>query len=106
MARLASQSRGNTAPDLREAGVDRGPPLAFTFDGAPISGFDGESVAAALLAAGIPMLRRSPKDDAPRGAFCWMGICQECTVVVGGHRRPACRTPVTEGLTVVSGTIA
>ena len=106
MAWFASQSRGNPAPDLREAGLDRGPPLAFSFDGTSVGGFAGESVAAALLAAGIPILRRSPRGDAPRGAFCWMGICQECTVVVDGHRRPACRTPVTEGLAVLSGTIA
>ena len=106
MAWFASQSRGKTASNLREAGLDRGPPLAFTFDGAPVRGYAGESVAAALLATGIPLLRRSPREDAPRGAFCWMGICQECTVVVDGHRRPACRTPVTEGLAVLSGTIA
>ena len=106
MARGASQSEGIAAPVLREPGLDRGPPLAFTFDGTPIQGFAGESVAAALLAAGITMLRRSPRGHAPRGAFCWMGICQECTVVVEGHRRPACRTPVAEGLAVLAGTIA
>ncbi|MGI3903611.1 MAG: (2Fe-2S)-binding protein [Janthinobacterium lividum] len=106
MAWFASQSRGNTTPDLREAELDRGLPLAFTFDGAPVRGYAGESVAAALLATGLPLLRRSPREGAPRGAFCWMGICQECTVVIDGHRRPACRTPVTQNLTVLSGTIA
>lgn len=106
MARSASQSIETTSTGLRQAGLDRGPPLAFTFDGGPVRGYAGESVAAALLAAGRPVLRRSPRGDAPRGAFCWMGICQECTVVVDGHRRPACRTPVTDGLTVLSGTIA
>ena len=106
MARSASQSTGRPTATLRQAGVDRGPPLAFTFDGEAVEGYAGESVAAALLAAGRPVLRRSPRGDAPRGAFCWMGLCQECTVVVDGHRRPACRTPVTEGLAVVSGTVA
>lgn len=95
-----------TPADLREPGVERGPALAFTFDGMPVRGFAGESVAAALLAAGITAMRRSPRDGAPRGAFCWMGICQECTVVVDGQRRPACRTPVAPGLVVLPGTIA
>ena len=106
MAWIASQSTREEAPGLREGGLDRGPPLAFTFDGAPVGGYAGESVAAALLAAGISTLRRSPRDGAPRGAFCWVGICQECTVVVDGRRRPACGTAVTEGLVVLSGTIA
>ncbi len=106
MAMSVSQSTGTGGSDLREAGLDRGPPLGFTFDGAPVRGFAGESVAAALLAAGITTLRRSPNGDAPRGAFCWMGICQECTVVVDGRRRPACRTSVREGAAVLSGTIA
>ena len=101
-----SQSEARHRTPLRQAGIDRGPPLAFTFDARQVDGYEGESIAAALLAAGITALRRSPRDGAPRGAFCWMGLCQECTVVVDGHRRPACRTPVTEGLAVVSGTVA
>ena len=106
MGSILSQSTREGAPDLREAGLDRGPPLGFTFDGVPVRGYAGESIAAALLAGGITSLRRSPAGDAPRGAFCWMGICQECTVVVDGRRRPACRTPVRDGSSVESGTVA
>lgn len=107
MQMAGSQSTAAESPaDLREAGIARGPALAFTFDGRPVRGFAGESVAAALLAAGITTLRRSPRDGAPRGAFCWMGVCQECTVVVDGQRRPACRMPVAAGLVVLPGTIA
>ncbi len=103
---VGSQSTRAEAPDLREAGLDRGPSLGFTFDGAAMRGYAGETVAAALLAAGLVALRRSPRGDAPRGAFCWMGVCQECTVVIDGHRRPACRTALAEGMTVLSGTVA
>ncbi len=74
-------------------------------DGRPVEAHAGESLAAALLAAGIRMLRRSPRDGAPRGAFCWMGLCQECTVTVEGVRRPACRVEARDGLVVRSGTI-
>ena len=89
----------------RMTGVERGAPVRFTFDGEPVEAFAGESIAAAALASGIRILRRSPSSDEPRGTFCWMGSCQECVVVVGGVRRPACRTPVAEGLVVKSGTI-
>jgi D-hydroxyproline dehydrogenase subunit gamma len=80
--------------------------VRFTFEGNTIDAFAGESVAAALLAAGYPTLRESPTGHASRGAFCWMGLCQECTVVVNGVRRPACRTECADGLVVRKGTIA
>ena len=106
MVGSASQSSRGDVPDLRQPGTDRGAPLFFTFDGRAVPAYPGETIAAALLAAGIRTLRRSPRADHARGAFCWMGLCQECTVVVGGERKPACRTPVAEGLSVLPGTIA
>lgn len=90
---------------MRAAGVERGAPLRFFFDGKPIDAFTGESVASALLAAGVASLRASPRGGLPRATFCWMGICQECTVVVDGVRRPACRTELRDGMVVVSGTV-
>ncbi|OCI93736.1 hypothetical protein A6U85_19405 [Agrobacterium sp. 13-626] len=93
-------------PSLREPDVRRGTPVHFTFDGNPVDAYAGESVAAALLAAGYRTLRESPNEHAPRGAFCWMGLCQECTVEVNGVRMPACRTECADGLIVRKGTIA
>ena len=90
---------------LRGANVRRGKPVRFSFEGGPIEAYEGESVAAALLAAGHRVLRDSPNGHAPRGAFCWMGLCQECVVEVNGVRRAACRTPCSEGLLVKKGTI-
>ena len=67
-------------PDLRIANTfDRGQPISITVNGAPVTAYRGESVAAALLASGYLRLRSSPKGGA-RGAFCFMGVCQECTV--------------------------
>ncbi|WP_107988130.1 (2Fe-2S)-binding protein [Breoghania corrubedonensis] len=86
-------------------GVQRGGRVRFTFDGELVEAFCGESIAAAALASGIRILRSAPGSNDPRGTFCWMGSCQECVVVVDGVRRPACRTPVHEGLVVTSGTI-
>ncbi len=80
--------------------------MQFTFEGQMIEACQGESVAAALLACGVTTLRTSPRGAQARGAFCWMGICQECTVTVEGVRRPACRIEARDGLVVRSGTIA
>jgi predicted molibdopterin-dependent oxidoreductase YjgC len=72
-------------------------------DGRAIGAFAGETVATALLAAGIRAVRESPSERAPRGLFCGMGVCFECLVQVDG--RPnlrACVTPVAEGMRVVT----
>lgn len=74
--------------------------VEFVFDGRSVSAPAGESVAAALFAAGIKTLRRSPRDQAPRGMFCLMGSCQECLVMINGRRVLACRTAVEPGLVV------
>lgn len=83
--------------------VDRPGTVTITVDGTPVSAHPGESVAAALFAAGRRRLRESPRAGAARGMFCLMGACQECVVIVGGRRVPACQTPVSEGLAVTTG---
>jgi D-hydroxyproline dehydrogenase subunit gamma len=79
--------------------------LRFLFNGQPIDGFTGETIASALLAAGVRSFRASPRAGAPRATFCWMGICQECTVVVDGVRSPACRTELRDGVEVFAGSV-
>lgn len=79
-----------------------GATVEFRFDGRRVVGRPGESIAAALWAAGIRTLRRSPGCAAPRGVFCNVGVCQECVVVIAGRRQPACTTPVAAGLDVAS----
>ena len=76
------------------------PIIRFQFEGQPYSALRGQTVAAALIAAGVRSLRRSPVDGAPRGLFCAMGICQDCLVAVGSRRVESCRLVATEGLDV------
>jgi predicted molibdopterin-dependent oxidoreductase YjgC len=84
-----------------KAGVERGRPLNFFFDGEPIAAFEGETVAGALLAAGCRTLRITAVTDAPRGVFCGMGVCFDCLVVIDGEpSRRACVTFVTDGMRV------
>jgi 4-hydroxy-tetrahydrodipicolinate synthase len=82
--------------------ADRGAPLEFFFDGRPVEAYEGETIAMALWAAGAPILRKSPRQGAPRGVLCAMGACQECVVVVHGRLRPSCMTAVAPGLDVRS----
>jgi len=47
--------------------IDRNRPLSFQFDGKRYSGFDGDTLASALLAAGVRLVGRSFKYHRPRG---------------------------------------
>jgi hypothetical protein len=78
-------------------------PVEFTVDGRTLSAPAGEPLASALAAAGLLRLRSSPRAGGPRGAFCFMGVCQECLVRADGVPRQACLTPVVAGMTVETG---
>src|SRR5688572_27470743 len=47
--------------------IDRTRPLRFTFDGKRYSGFQGDTLASALLANGVRLVGRSFKYHRPRG---------------------------------------
>ena len=47
--------------------IDRSRPLRFTFNGRPCRGFDGDTLASALLAEGVRIVGRSFKYHRPRG---------------------------------------
>ena len=83
-------------PDL----VERPPAVTITVDGKPLLAHPGESLAAALLTAKIYTLRCSPRAKQPRGAFCFMGVCQECLVLIDNRRGLACHTPVQAGMVI------
>ena len=88
-----------------EGSVERPAQIAFTLDGTRIEAFPGESIAAALLAAGISRFRAAPRTGAARGPLCLMGVCQECVVRVDGRVVAACLEPVRAGIDVRLGVI-
>ena len=49
--------------------IDRSKPLNFTFDGAAYSGFQGDTLASALIASGNHLMGRSFKYHRPRGVI-------------------------------------
>ena len=76
--------------------------VSIAFNGRPVSALMGESVGAALSAAGIVELRRTAAGEA-RGLHCGMGACFDCLVTIDGraHQR-ACMVAVTDGMVVES----
>jgi sarcosine oxidase subunit alpha len=49
--------------------VDRGKPISFSFDGKTLQGFQGDTLASALLANGVRLVGRSFKYHRPRGVL-------------------------------------
>jgi len=77
-----------------------GRPMTIHFDGQPIAALEGETIAAALSAAGIVAFRRTAS-GAPRGLYCGMGACFDCIVSVDGRiGLRACLTKVAGGMRI------
>lgn len=77
--------------------------VTLTVDGRPVTAREGDTVAAAVLAAGLPSTRTTPVSGAPRAPYCLMGVCFECLMEIDGvPNRQACMTPVRDGMTVRS----
>jgi predicted molibdopterin-dependent oxidoreductase YjgC len=74
--------------------------VSVTVDGKAMRLGAHGSVAGALLEAGIRRLRASPRDGAPRGAFCFMGACQECAIFIDGRLAQACLVAPREGMSI------
>ncbi|MBN1676350.1 MAG: (2Fe-2S)-binding protein [Kiritimatiellae bacterium] len=73
--------------------LPRADTLTFFVDGRPVEARAGETIAAALVAAGWKAFRRTEKRHAPRGVFCAIGKCTDCVMTVDGT--PNVRTCVT-----------
>lgn len=79
-------------------GVERGRPFEIEVDGEKIVAYEGETIGAALLAAGRKTLRYSNKLEQPRGLYCGIGLCQECRMTVNGiPNTQVCQTLATPG---------
>lgn len=76
--------------------------IKFSFDGQQYTAREGETIAAALLAAGVRTLRIHEQNHTPRGIYCNIGHCFECRVEVDGNTVRACLTPVRDGMRVKS----
>lgn len=81
--------------------VQGGARLSFTFDGRPLTGRAGDTVAVSLLANGIAVCRETPVSGAGRAPYCLMGVCFDCLVVIDGvGNRQGCLVPLREGMRI------
>ena len=80
--------------------IHRGEPYEIDVDGARVPAYEGETIAAVLIAAGHRVFRRTAKFNDPRSGYCGMGICFDCLVVADGEIVRACMTPVSRDLRV------
>lgn len=87
--------------------IDRSAPLDFTFDGAKLRGYEGDTLASALLANGRMLMGRSFKYHRPRGPVA-SGVEEPNALVnlgLGARSEPNVRATTTElfdGLTATS----
>lgn len=75
--------------------------VVISVDGARVTARAGDTVAAALLAAGLTSTRTTPVSGAPRAPYCMMGVCFECLVTIDDvGNRQGCLVPVSDGMRV------
>jgi NADPH-dependent 2,4-dienoyl-CoA reductase/sulfur reductase-like enzyme/Fe-S-cluster-containing hydrogenase component 2/bacterioferritin-associated ferredoxin len=77
-------------------------PVRFTWNGAPLLGYDGEMISSALIANGVHVFGHHAKDGSPQGIFCANGQCSQCLVMADGRPVKACMTPLRAGMAVGS----
>ena len=99
----AAMTNRNAMAVRLDSNVERGRPVHITVDGESVQAYEGESVAAAMLAAGRHIFRHTHPEGEPRGIFCGMGVCYECLVTVEGRERVrACICPVQDGMRITT----
>jgi len=80
-----------------------GASVTLQLDSKPLPARRGQTVAAAMLAAGQRVLRHTRRGGKPRGLFCAMGVCFDCVMTIDGEPGVrACMTKVEEGMRVIS----
>ncbi len=83
--------------------IDRGRPVSFTFDGRRFSGFQGDTIASALLANGVRTVGRSFKYHRPRGILTAGSEEPNALITIGDDpNQRATMVELSEGLRATS----
>src|SRR5437660_3353521 len=81
--------------------LDRSQELTFSYRGAPVKAFAGDTIGSALYADGVRVFSRSFKYHRPRGLLCCSGACANCMMTVDGTPNVrVCAEPVRAGAIV------
>jgi predicted molibdopterin-dependent oxidoreductase YjgC len=82
-------------------GTPEGEPITIAFEGQTIEAFPSDTIASALLVAGIRTFTVTEVAGEPRGGFCFVGRCADCLVIVDRQaNQRACAIPVRDGMDV------
>jgi predicted molibdopterin-dependent oxidoreductase YjgC len=82
----------------------RGKKITISVDGNKMEAIEGEPIAAALMANGIRIFRRTRKRFEPRGVFCAIGLCTDCIMTVDGVSNVrTCVTMAKDGMDIRTG---
>lgn len=80
---------------------NRGKKVNFIFNGTLVSGYENETIAAALHALGVREISHSAEKHRPRGLYCAIGNCSSCMMIVNGTPNvKVCLELVKEGMVV------
>ena len=75
--------------------------IAIDVEGRCVQAREGETLATALLGAGVVPLRHTAVSGAPRAPLCLMGVCFDCLVEVDGMQNvQCCMIEVRDGMQV------
>lgn len=70
-------------------------------EGREVHAYEGQTLAMALLGAGVVPFRRTPVSGAPRTPLCLMGVCFDCLVGLDDSQNvQSCLVEVREGMEV------
>lgn len=88
---------------MRDRGLPpAGTPVSLRVDGQTVPARQGDTLASALVAAGLRIGRHTQRGS-PRHVFCGMGVCFDCLAIVEGRGAVrTCLTSVEEGMVVRS----
>ena len=75
------------------------PAITLHLEGRSITARAGDTVAMALLNAGVTPFRHTPVSGKPRAPLCLMGVCFDCLVEVDGQQNvQSCMVEVKDGM--------
>ena len=80
---VSSKQQSRLDPRPTEV-IDRSKAVVFEFDGRPIEGHEGDTIASALYGSGVRIFSRSFKYHRARGLMCVEGRCPNCLMTVDG----------------------
>jgi predicted molibdopterin-dependent oxidoreductase YjgC len=73
--------------------IQRGEAFTISVDEKTILAYPGETLATAMMANGMRVIRHTAIKGSPRGLYCGMGICYDCLITVNGRTNVrACQT--------------